>query len=53
LVAGWFLAVARVSRSAQRAWIWRCAAAGLNESWWACRRRRRSGLTAGWAVARA
>jgi hypothetical protein len=53
LVAGWFLAVARVRRSSRRAWIWRCAAAGLKEACWAARRRRRSGLTAGWVMARA
>jgi hypothetical protein len=53
LLVGWFFAVARVSRSADRAWIWRCTAAGLNEACWAFRRRRRSGLTPGWAIARA
>ena len=53
LVVGWFLAVARVSRSALRAWICLWTAAGLNEACWAVRRRRRSGLTVGWAIARA
>jgi hypothetical protein len=53
LVVGWFLAVARVSRSALRAWICLWTAAGLNEACWAVRRRRRSGLTVGWASARA
>src|SRR5664279_4138362 len=53
LVVGWFLAVARVSSSPHRAWIWRCTAAWLNEECCAARRRRGSALTSGWALVRA